>query len=325
MIKYLIWGTGKRSQNLFRRMKLYPYAKQQFEIVAFISNDTNNGETLDSIPIISPSKISEYEYDYICIWSTYEKEIREEISDLGISPDKVKDIYEDLYNGLKQQYEASDDPEINEIMKEIDKMRKPAWIYYYNVDKEWPLMEAFFDESKDMFFVMFEGKRMYLSCDYKEDDFIVKDGKKYIGNVWAEQDKNSPHRYEEGDVCVKEGDVIVDCGACEGNFTLHNIDKVSKAYIIECDPGWQEALRYTFEPYRDKVVFCNKFVSDKDTDNDITIDSLVKDRVNYIKMDIEGEEIAALRGAKKTLDDNQDICCSICAYHRHGDAEKITK
>lgn len=71
-----------------------------------------------------------------------------------------------------------------------------------------------------------------------------ENGKRYATNFWFEQDKNSPHLYESGDYYVREGDVIVDAGACEGNFTLHNIDKVSKVYVIECNEEWLEALKW---------------------------------------------------------------------------------
>ena len=50
-----------------------------------------------------------------------------------------------------------------------------------------------------------------------------------------------------------------------------------------------------------------------------TIDSIVSklnlQSVNYIKMDIEGAEIEAVKGATRTLSDYEDIKLSIAAYH----------
>lgn len=40
-------------------------------------------------------------------------------------------------------------------------------------------------------------------------------------------------------------------------------------------------------------------------------------------MDIEGEEINALHGAKKTLMSSHGVKCSVCSYHRHDDEKKI--
>lgn len=113
------------------------------------------------------------------------------------------------------------------------------------------------------------------------------------------------------------------CGVCEGNFSLHNIDKVSKVYLVECDPNWIEALHYTFAPYKNKVVFCESFLSNKDTDKTITLDSLIKEKVNFIKMDIEGEEVNALNVARRLLKESDDIRCAICSYHRHDDEKEI--
>ncbi len=114
--------------------------------------------------------------------------------------------------------------------------------------------------------------------------------------------------------------VVIDAGVAEGNFALSVIDKVSKIYLVECDNDWNEALRYTFAPYKDKVVFVNKFLSDKVDDTDISIDSLLEgNKVDAIKMDIEGAEISALIGAEKTILSNPNIKIAACSYHKHND------
>lgn len=70
-------------------------------------------------------------------------------------------------------------------------------------------------------------------------------------------------------------------------------------------------------------MLCTKALSDKDDDSCITLDTLVgDDRVDFIKMDIEGYEPLALAGAKKVFTNN-DIICSICSYHRHDDEKRI--
>ena len=141
----------------------------------------------------------------------------------------------------------------------------------------------------------------------------------------AEQDPNSPHLYTSDKIFVKENSVVVDAGACEGNFSLHNIEKIRKLYLIECDKDWVEALRYTFKPWKEKVVICDKFLSNYDSDTTICLDSLVKENINFLKMDIEGAELYALRGASKILNGSNDIRCSICTYHKHDDEKNIKK
>lgn len=161
---------------------------------------------------------------------------------------------------------------------------------------------------------------MYLKHSYA---FKEIDGKKYVGDMWWEQDPNSPHLYEKGQVIVEQGDILVDAGVCEGNFTLHNIDKIKKAYLIECDRAWMEALEYTFRPFKNKIQYCDKFLSDHDSSDTICLDTLIDEKVNFIKMDIEGEEINALNGAKKVLTRSDSLKCAICSYHRHNDEQRI--
>jgi hypothetical protein len=45
----------------------------------------------------------------------------------------------------------------------------------------------------------------------------------------------------------------------------------------------------------------------------------------HIKMDIEGAEQSALKGAKKLLSSNKSISFSVCTYHRAEDAKAICK
>jgi hypothetical protein len=116
--------------------------------------------------------------------------------------------------------------------------------------------------------------------------------------------------------------IIVDAGVCEGNFALKYIENAKKMYLIECDPRWMRALRLTFAPFKDKVVFCDKFLTKYESKTTTTIDVLVKEKIDFLKMDIEGAEVDALLGAKKTLLGSK-ASCAICSYHRQNDEENI--
>ena len=79
----------------------------------------------------------------------------------------------------------------------------------------------------------------------------------------------------------------------------------------------------TFRDYLDKVVYIDKFLGAKDDNKTITLDTMLAGgRCDFIKMDIEGAEKDALRGATNTFLQN-DIRCSVCSYHRHGDEDVI--
>ncbi|MDR1866158.1 MAG: FkbM family methyltransferase [Bacteroidales bacterium] len=134
----------------------------------------------------------------------------------------------------------------------------------------------------------------------------------------AEQDVRSPHRYYYACFDEKQSWTVFDLGAAEGIFTLSVIDKIEKAYLFECEEQWQQALRATFQPYGDKVEIVSRYVSDKETDNTISLDTFMKDKpfaCGYVKMDIEGAELSALKGAGTLLKESKIQFVSACAYH----------
>ena len=57
---------------------------------------------------------------------------------------------------------------------------------------------------------------------------------------------------------------------------------------------------------------------DYQTQNINTIDELIKDKIDFVKLDIEGDEIKALEGAKKTIELYHPIL-AICIYHKASD------
>ena len=137
-----------------------------------------------------------------------------------------------------------------------------------------------------------------------------------INFVSLEQDLQSPHRYLEGDFDVQEGDIVIDAGVAEGNFALDIVDRAKKVYLVECEHMWIEALNKTFEPWADKVVIIEKMLGDTDDENHISIDSFVEEgHINFLKLDVEGAEIPALKGASGVLENSRKVKCAVCAYH----------
>lgn len=322
MYKFLIWGTGAdaaRYGAYWRKME-----SDEREIVGFVDKDIKKqGHRFFGENIYAPDEMASLDYDYIDIWSSkyYSEIYREAVDGYHISPDKIKDFFFPYKQKLEARYVNTNSQEIREFLKSMWEQPGIDVFYYEPAEKKEIWNEVFFDEKVQLHYVLFEGKRMYLKRGFSY--FEERNGKKYIGNIYAEQDINSPHRYESGDVAVEAGDILIDAGACEGNFSLHNIDKAKKVYLIECDHDWMEALQYTFEPYKDKVVLVEKFLSDTDSEETIRLDTLAEEPVDFIKMDIEGEEIRALEGGKRLLSESSGLKCAICSYHRHGDEGKI--
>jgi FkbM family methyltransferase len=149
----------------------------------------------------------------------------------------------------------------------------------------------------------------------------------------AEQERRI---YELGDIKVRPGDVVLDCGANVGVYTHEALNAGARLVVaIEPAPENIECLRRNFkdEIGAGKVIVYPKGVWDKDdwltlhvdphnsaADSFViqrqgshaeekvpltTIDKLAAelrlDRVDFIKMDIEGAEVRALNGGRATI------------------------
>ncbi|MEQ1885639.1 MAG: FkbM family methyltransferase [Bryobacteraceae bacterium] len=158
-------------------------------------------------------------------------------------------------------------------------------------------------------------------------------GDKMIGFLFTEQARNI---YQPAGHEVRAGDIVLDCGANIGMFTRTALDKgASRVIAIEPSPKTLEALRRNFESEirEGRVTVYPAGVWDRDSEIELavdannlgnssmieskkvegqrvrvpvtTIDKIVAElklpRVDFIKMDIEGAEKQALKGARGTI------------------------
>lgn len=131
-----------------------------------------------------------------------------------------------------------------------------------------------------------------------------------------EQDKRSPHCYWQ-DPSEYRGASIADVGSAEGFSSLQAIEDAEHVYLFETDKEWEEALKATFKPWHEKVTIVPKFVSDRDSNGTVKLDTFFDKtafKKLFIKMDIEGAEPLAIRGALGLLRRN-NIHFAICTYH----------
>ncbi len=160
---------------------------------------------------------------------------------------------------------------------------------------------------------------MYFPYNYKFQEY---NGKKVVRDITAEQQMYSPHLYIKDDIKIEKGDIIADAGVQEGNFALRYIEKVSKAYLFECNKYWIKPLQKTFEKFKDKVVLSNSFLGQYNGGIYSNLDTVIKGRLDFLKVDVEGAEIETLLGGKNVLLNN-DVKCAICSYHKSGDQTAI--
>ena len=233
------------------------------------------------------------------------------------------------YNWLLQQlmikkYEDFDDPAIQETLAYWKTHGLSVFNQHIPKDKG-TFDKVFFDEDLPYIYFKTVGgdyRKMYYPRDKQ---FFIYKGEKFVANLMEEQLPTSPHLYIKGEHKVCAGDIVIDAGVCEGNFALRYVDLCSKMYLFEPDSRWLEPLNRTFKDYRDKVELIPRFVSNVTDDENITIDDALPDlrgKNIFLKMDIEGAEPLALRGAKRILTNNK-VKASICSYHNADDLIKI--
>ena len=181
-------------------------------------------------------------------------------------------------------------------------------------------LNVLFDDECKLRFVMFNGFRLYYKRGWSEAR--IKD---YHNGLLQEQDIESPHRYLTKAFDVSSNDVVADVGAAEGIFALSVIDRVKQVFMFETDEGWLEALHETFKPFKEKAIIIHQAVSDRNDEKHVTLDSFFESKqLDFIKMDVDGGERAALRGAETLLSSHQNRKVALCAYHNQNDEEEFT-
>ncbi len=178
------------------------------------------------------------------------------------------------------------------------------------------------DEDSGLYYVMHNGKKLFYSSDHTDPAKVA-----FTYNcICIEQDLRSPHRYLTDSFKVNEGDTVLDIGAAEGNFALDVIEEAGRVILFETDEKWIEALKLTFEPWRDKVEIVNKFVSNVDNEKCITLKKLFSEtKIDFIKMDVEGAEVEILESSEDILKDANDLKLAVCTYHTSSDKESVEK
>lgn len=315
MEKIFIWGTGTIAEQVLEQCDVFGL----YDVMGFIDNSANkNGKTFYGKEIFTADILRKKKPDRIVILTVHYKEIEEQIRrefpGLTVAVEEMNFFYK---QSVMKRYWNSRDPEIIEILERLAKHDLQVFNYDFVKKYEEMCFQIDFDMSCGMYFVCHDGKRLYFSREIKNQ----KEAADYYRGILMEQDRESPHKYTDEDFRVDNGDVVVDIGVAEGNFSLQVIDRVARLYIIESDDGWIEALQETFKDYKEKVIIIKKFVTSVDGGKYVTLDSLIDEPVNFIKMDIEGNEWDALQGAEKLINRSENLKCAVCAYH--GDFDEI--
>jgi len=203
-------------------------------------------------------------------------------------------------------------------------------------------------QTKDQVLFSFDTRGFWFPMDTVPDLELWNE---YLGVFWKAA--SNFHYYFKSYSKLNQGDVVLDCGACEGFFVKKALEMgASKVFAIEPNPLMIRCLKKTFhnEILKNRVVILPYALgsSTKDVffsfDNrnpfsgkisqsglriqQATLDDLAGklafQNVNFIKMDLEGFEAETLLGARQLIL-NVKPKLSITTYHGATDYQNSVK
>lgn len=224
---------------------------------------------------------------------------------------------------IVKDFLLSDDTEKKELAEFINEHKKIQLFNYDFTNKYLEKKKVYIDDINDCKYVE-DKEKIYFPKKLSDEE--VSD---MYQRLCMEQDLHSPHLYVNKNFDVEEGSIVLDCGTAEGNFSLSIIKKAGKIFLFEADEIWEKPLNCTFSG-NEAVKLIKKYVSDTDDDLNISLDKFIEinkiDIANekvFVKMDIEGAELKALKGAEKMIYNARNLKLAICAYHTQRAEEEI--
>jgi FkbM family methyltransferase len=144
------------------------------------------------------------------------------------------------------------------------------------------------------------------------------------------------HYYEILETSVRQGDVVLDCGAAEGIFALSVLDRAGKVVIFEPSPDFADSLQRTFGNAPNAIVVSaglgssegKAFLAGNSLYGFVSMDQGMPIRmttvdawaasagthVDFIKGDLESHEFEVLKGARMIIQrDKPKIALTV--YH----------
>lgn len=294
--KVIIFGSGRAGKQTVVELE-----KQNIHISYLCDNNTEKHNTkLNNNTIFSPNKLQEENKDKIAIIvaALENKDICEQLEKMGIY-----NYYE--YNKIEYLYNRET---LLANLEEIDGV-----INIFNDEKS----KQCYHELKNYII----GKNETLNC-------ICTSNMYFDSNIFE----------------FSNNEVFIDAGAYNGDTIIQFVkfikEKFKKVYAFEPDETNYKNIIKDFKDSRiiieNKGVYSEntilRFKSDFESSsvrNDgaafisaIKLDDYIKEKVTFIKMDIEGSEKQALIGAKNIIQKYKPKL-AICIYHRTEDLWEI--
>ena len=244
---------------------------------------TSTGSPLEVKNTLDKMGFKNINYLSLCKYSSLDLASPPFIDDFKDDFTKNKNLYENTYNLLA-------DEKSKKIFEKV---------INFKISYDLTFMEGFTNDHESQYF------DKEIIPDIKNIRFV--DGGGYVGDTLKEIIKNYPDF--EKIYCVEPNSLHI-------NIAKRDFEQYEKIEFINCGIGSKEVK----EDKSDEVQ--NNCAHDYQATNINSIDNLIKKRVDYIKLDIEGAEQDAIIGAKETISKYKPIL-AICVYHKAEDWYKI--
>jgi hypothetical protein len=179
-------------------------------------------------------------------------------------------LRKDILKYLSRELTNSNNLEKQEIYDFLKKNKLEIIPYNFRKKYKQEDVVVYADKQCNLKYVLHDNKRLYFRRDWS-----ISKIQNWYTVLLIDQDRDSPHRYETADFQVQKDDIVADIGSAEGIFALTVIEKAEKIYLFESDDTWIEALRKTFEPWKNKVIIVNKYISNYTDKNNATLDDFL--------------------------------------------------
>lgn len=157
------------------------------------------------------------------------------------------------------------------------------------------------------------------------------------------------HYFRSGLFGLREDEIFVDCGAAVGETVDHFLEMTEESfrrlYAFEPDASnfaqlTERCARYRNQPFFSRISLRNQATGAEDRVVSfehgggegsrvleaggngemqmVRLDSALPDGATFLKLDVEGHELASLRGAERTIRECKPRI-AVCAYHRDDD------
>lgn len=209
------------------------------------------------------------------------------------SPPFIMDFKDDFLNNqeeYKKVYNLLEDNKSKEIFNKV---------LNFKISFDYCFMDGFINN--------FEGQYFDLEIIPKIDNIVFLDGGGYVGDTTPNIIKNYPDFKKI---------YLIEPNLLHINIAKRDFGDIKTIEFINCGLG-SKKIKNT-----DKQINQNNCNHNFQAINIDTIDNICKEKVDFIKLDIEGAEQDAIDGAVNTIKRYKPIL-AICIYHKAEDWYKI--